>query len=76
MRSLSIREARKVLTRLEGVLAAEGEVTITRRGKAIARVIPIVRGRAVPSHKALRDSIPHQGVASETLVREDRERRS
>lgn len=75
MRSLSIREARQALTQLEQLLAAEGEVTITRRGEAIARVIPIDRKRPVPSHRELRGSIRPLATGSEVAVRKDRDSR-
>ena len=41
MKKLTIRDTRRPLSYLDRLLAAEGEVTITRRGEAIARVIPI-----------------------------------
>lgn len=75
MRSLSIREARQALTQLEKLLAVEGEVTITRRGEAIARVIAIERKRSVPSHRELRESIRPLAKGSEALIREDRDSR-
>ena len=40
MRSLSIREIRSEIPRLEQILANEGELVITRRGRPIARLLP------------------------------------
>jgi prevent-host-death family protein len=40
MRSLSVREMRAALPRLEQLLAEEGEVVITRNGRPVARVLP------------------------------------
>lgn len=54
MKKLTIREARQALSHLERLLGTEGEVTITRRGEPIARVTPITRKLAIPSHKNLR----------------------
>ncbi len=75
MKTLTIREARQALSHLDEMLAAEGELTITRRGKAVARVIPLGGILRVPSHKALREKMPYQDVASEVLIREERDAR-
>jgi len=48
MKKLTIRETRQGLSRLEKILAQEGEVTITRRGEAIARVVPIGKQKPIP----------------------------
>lgn len=72
---LSIREARQSLSNLEQILIQEGEVTITRRGKEIARLLPLNRGFAIPSHRALRDKSPYLDAGSEQLVRMDRDER-
>lgn len=58
MKQLTIREARAALTRVDELLAREPEVVITRRGKPIARLLPISRARNRPSHAALRASMP------------------
>lgn len=76
MKAVSIREMRAKLSRLEDVLASEGEVTITKHGKAIARVLPVARaGRAIPSHDALRAKMRPLRVGSEHAVRADRDER-
>jgi prevent-host-death family protein len=75
MKKMTIREARQALSRLDRVLEEEGEVTITRRGRAVARVVPAGGKRAIPSHKALRESMPRMRRGSERLVREDRDAR-
>jgi len=72
---LSIREARQSLSNLEQILTQEGEVTITRRGKAIARLLPFNREVAIPSHRALRDKSPYLDAGSEQLVQMDRDER-
>ena len=74
MKSITVRETRQGLSRLEELLA-EGEVTITRRGKPVARLLPIGEPRPVPSHKDLRDCIPRLRRGSERLQREERDAR-
>ena len=75
MKKLNIREARLSLGNLDVLLAQEGELTITRRGEAIARVMPIGRKRPMPSHAGLRRTMPRMRKSSEQLIREDRDRR-
>ncbi len=75
MKNLTIREARQALSHLEEILEAEGEVTITKRGRAIARVVQLGRGMPIPSHKTLREKMPRMKLGSEKLVREDRDAR-
>ena len=75
MMKLSIREARQSLSTIEELLTLEGTVTITKRGKEVARVIPINRMLAMPSHGTLRDKTPRQETGSELLVRADRDER-
>jgi antitoxin (DNA-binding transcriptional repressor) of toxin-antitoxin stability system len=75
MKTLSIREARQALTHLESLLAEEGELTITRRGEPIARVLPIGKKRPMPSHSNLRENMPRLRDGSEQIVREDRDAR-
>ena len=75
MKKLTIRETREALPRLDALLEREGELTITRRGKAIARVLHVGGKRVIPSHAALRGSMPRMGTGSDRLVREDRDAR-
>jgi antitoxin (DNA-binding transcriptional repressor) of toxin-antitoxin stability system len=75
MKEINIREARKALSHLERLLEEEGELTITRRGEAIAKVTQIRRPRQIPSHKLLRNTLPRLRKKTETLVREDRDAR-
>ena len=75
MMKLSIREARQSLSNIEELLTLEGTVTITKRGKEVARVIPINRIIAMPSHCTLRGKTPRQKTGSELLVRADRDER-
>lgn len=75
MKKLTIRQARSSLGKLDRLLAQEGEVTITRRGDEIARVVPVGRRRPIPSHAALRRSMPRMRRGSERLIREERDAR-
>jgi len=75
MKKLSIREARQSLSHLDRLLAAEGEVMITRRGEAVARLTQIGKKRPIPSHRDLRRRMPPIRKGSEEVVREDRDLR-
>ncbi len=75
MKTLSIREMRTALTGLDELLAKEGEILITRRGRAVARLLPVQPTTNAPSHTESRAAMPRLGVGSETYVREDRESR-
>ena len=75
MKQLTIREAREALSHLDRLLAVEGELTITRRGEPIARVLPVGKRRTIPSHRDLRESMPRMRKGSEKLIREDRDGR-
>lgn len=75
MKTLSIREMRAVLTGLDELLAKEGEILITRRGRAVARLLPVRPTANARSHADLRATMPRLGVGSETVVREDRDSR-
>jgi antitoxin (DNA-binding transcriptional repressor) of toxin-antitoxin stability system len=75
MKKLNIRQTRQSLSHLDRLLAVEGEVMITRRGEAIARVVQIGKSRAIPSHRNLREKMPRLRRGSEKMVREDRDAR-
>ena len=75
MRSVSVREMRAALPRLEQLLAEEGEIVITRNGKPVARVLPTRMREGIPSHADLRGRMPRLEVGSEMLIRQDRDER-
>ena len=75
MRKLTIRETRQASSHLDRMLAAEGEITITRRGEAIARIAALGKKRVIPSHRDLREKMPRMRRGSEKLIREDRDAR-
>ncbi len=75
MRTLSIREMRNELGRLDRLISTEGEILITRRGKPIARLIPVGSTRKKPSHADLRAAMPRLATGSERLLRAERDER-
>ena len=75
MKSLSIREVRKELAQLDDLVAREGEVVVTRRGKPIARLLPMRSKRRMPSHADLRASMPRLKKGSEKHLRAERDER-
>jgi prevent-host-death family protein len=75
MKKMTIREARQSLSHLDQILEVEGEVAITKRGREIARVVPLSRSLPMPSHRDLRRKMSTMAVGSEELVREDRDAR-
>ena len=60
MKTLTVREMRAALPRLEELVAKEGEILVTRR---------------LPSHADLRARMCRLSVPSEVLVRADRDLR-
>ena len=79
MKTLGVREMRASYGALEAALKEEGEVILTHHGKPFARVLPLETAPAkpvkMPSHAALRASMPFQEIPSEVLLREDRDSR-
>ena len=75
MKSLSVREVRKELAQIDEMVSREGEVVVTRRGKPIARLLPLRSKRRMPSHADLRASMPRLKNGSEKLIRSERDER-
>jgi prevent-host-death family protein len=75
MQTISIRDIRSQLGKLEALIAEAQEIIITRHNKPLARILPIKGTKPRPTHKALRDSLPYQEISSEILQRIDREER-
>ena len=75
MQTLSIREMRNQLGKLDKLLEQEQEIIITRHNMPMARILPIKGKKKRPDHKSLRDGLPRQDVASEVLQRMDRDER-
>ncbi|WP_081624511.1 type II toxin-antitoxin system Phd/YefM family antitoxin [Thioalkalivibrio sp. AKL10] len=74
MKELNVREMRASIGHLDEIVQASGEITITRHGKPIARVLPVRRGRQRPDHHELRQRTGPL-VPSEILLREERDER-
>lgn len=74
MKTLSIREMRASLGRLDELVDREGELIITRHGQAVARVVPVETRRKISSRDELRRSMPKLS-SSVDLIREDRDGR-
>lgn len=72
---MSIREMRQQLTQLQTMLEKTSEIIITRRGKPLARIVPIGKSRKRPDHSKLRAMQPRMRLSSETLIRTDRDER-
>ncbi len=75
MKNLSIREIRKELTQLDELVSREGEVVVTRRGRPIARLLPLRSQQRMPSHADLRASMPRLTHGSEVHIRAERDER-
>jgi len=77
MKQITIREARQALSRLDQILDVEGEVTITKRGKAVARLVHLGKNIAIamPTHIDLRKKMKRMKDDSSKLVRLDRDAR-
>jgi prevent-host-death family protein len=74
MKTLSVRETRNKLAELDRLVEQAGEVIITRRGRPIARVLPVAGAKAKPDHRALRESMPPLETGSEVLIAAERDR--
>jgi antitoxin (DNA-binding transcriptional repressor) of toxin-antitoxin stability system len=75
MKEISIREARQIVGKLDKLLIEEGEISITRRGKPIAKVTSIEPVKPMPSHKKLRNAMPTMKHDSTRFVRDERDNR-
>jgi antitoxin (DNA-binding transcriptional repressor) of toxin-antitoxin stability system len=76
MRRVTVREMRELLPEIEQALRAEGELVLTRRGKPVARMVPVPDGtQALLSTRELRARMTPSTVPSEVLIRQDRDER-
>ncbi len=73
MGEISIRELRDMLAQMEDVLARRGELLITRRGKPVARLLPVEEETSRISHADLRARMSCPSVSSADLLRKDRD---
>jgi antitoxin (DNA-binding transcriptional repressor) of toxin-antitoxin stability system len=72
MTKMTVRQLRSALPRIEEVVAREGEIVITRRGRAVARMFPMQAVRRFTAHAALRARMPLLSPSA-ALIREDRD---
>jgi prevent-host-death family protein len=79
MQEVNIKEARRNISRLLDEVVAGEEVVIIRRGKAIARLLPIAEEECAalhfPPRADLRAKLPLLDVPSAALIRELRDER-
>lgn len=73
MREMSIRELRDNLAGIDDVVEREGEVTVTRHGRPVAKIVPLRQRSPALSHADLRASMPRMERPSEDLIREERD---
>lgn len=73
MKELNVREMRASIGRLAELVKEEGELVISRRGRPIARVLPIEQHRQAPSHADLRERTARLPTTSAELIRVERD---
>ena len=73
MKNLNVRELRANFGRLDELVAEAGELIVMRRGKPIARIMPIAQSRPWPDHADLRAQTPPLAMPSATLIRAERD---
>ena len=75
MKELNIREMRANIGRLDELVAAEGELVVIRRGRPIARILPMAQDRQFPDHADLRKRMARLQTPSAELIRAGRDER-
>ena len=75
MQTLSIREVRGALGRLDELLSITNEIIVTKHGEAIARIIPMKGKHMRPTHEELHNLTKKLIVPSEKLLRDERDER-
>ncbi len=75
MKTINVRELRSAMPQLKEMLAREHELLLVSNGEAVARILPVLRRRQTPSLAAHRAKMAMVDVASEVLLREERDRR-
>ena len=74
MRQVTVAEAKAQLSSLLDAVESGQPVVITRRGKAIAELVPRHAVRdLLPQLQALRDSLPHQAISGVETMRAQRD---
>ena len=75
MKELNIREMRASIGQLEELVNDAGELVVSRRGRPIARILPVSRRRPRPDHAELRARMPCLATSSAALIRDERDER-
>ncbi len=75
MKRINVRELRSVIPQLKETLAKEHELLLVSNGEPVARILPVLRKRQVPSLAAHRAKMAMVSVPTEVLLREERDRR-
>ena len=75
MKELTVREMRASIGRLDKLVEEAGELIISRRGKPIARVLPVSGQRQRPDHADLRQCTGPLTTSSADLIRAERDER-
>lgn len=75
MKELNVREMREAIGRLDEIVGEAGELVVSRRGRAIARVLPMPGRRPRPDHADLRARTPRLARTSAALIRSERDER-
>ncbi len=73
MQTLSIREVRSALGRLDEILGTTNEIIVTKHGEAIARIIPMKGTHMRPTHDELHSLTKKLSIPSEKLLRDERD---
>ena len=75
MKTINVRELRSVMPLLKETLAKEHELLLVSNGEPVARILPVLRKRQVPSLAAHRAKMAMVSVPTEVLLREERDKR-
>jgi antitoxin (DNA-binding transcriptional repressor) of toxin-antitoxin stability system len=75
MKSVNVRELRAEIPRLKETLAQESELVLISNGEPVARILPVVARRTVPSLAWLRAQMKPTRISTAELLREERDRR-
>lgn len=75
MKELNVREMRAAIGRLDELVDAAGELVVNRRGRPIARILPVEGTRQRPDHADLRERMAQLPTSSAALIRAERDER-
>lgn len=75
MQTINVRELRNTIPHLRETLKREHELVLVSNGEPIARILPMTDPPKLQSMAWLRAQSPTMDIASEVLIREDRDRR-